>query len=227
MPYSAHFILFLSCVCFISACKKDSDEINLHQNYFPIEEGRFMEYDVISVFHDDLSGIHDTTNYVLKVVIGDTLIDNHGRIAHKYFRYIYDDFYQEFKIKDLWSTILDQGRAELIEENQRIIKLVFSPSADKEWDMNAFNYANQRKVKYDNIHKSYNLPNFNFDSTLTVVEENSAPSLIHYAKKHEIYAKNVGLIKKYYKDIEINNFDTLQVVSGTELYYTLRNFGKE
>jgi hypothetical protein len=152
-----------------NSCKKNDPNLDMHYNYFPIEEGRFMEYDVKSIFHDDASGIHETSNYVLKVVIGDTLIDNHGRIANKYYRFVYDELYNEFRVKDLWSTIIDQGRAELIEENQRIIKLVFSPSSEKEWDMNAFNYSNEKKVKYNHIHKKFKSGSFSFDSTIRVV----------------------------------------------------------
>jgi hypothetical protein len=51
--------------------------------------------------------------------------------------------------------------------------------------------------------------------------------LISYSKKYKVYAKNVGLFSKFYKDLKINNFDTLKVLNGVELYYTLRNYGIE
>jgi hypothetical protein len=218
------YILILS---FIVSCKKNKENLNFHENYFPLDEGRFVEYDVQSIYHDDASGVHETTNYVMKVLIGDTVIDNFGRIAKKYQRYYYNDFEQEFQIKDLWTAIIDQGRAELVEENKRVIKLVFIPSLNKEWNMNAFNNESATNVKYENLHKTLSIGNLSFDSTLTVVEDMMEPTLISYKRKKEVYAKNVGLISKYYKDIEINNFDTLSPLNGIEIYYTIRNFGVE
>lgn len=223
---TSYSIIFLTCITFIS-CKKNNEVIQLHEDYFPLEKNLFVEYDVTSIFHDDVSGIHETTNYVLKVVIGDTVIDNYGRIAHKVLRYRYNELFQEFKVQDLWTAIIDQGRAELMEENQRTIKLVFSPNINKEWDMNAFNNQGQKIIKYDQIHKPITINNFTFDSTLTVVEERIEPTLIAYKRKQEVYAKKVGLISKYYKDIEIVNFDTLNPIGGKELYYTVKNYGFE
>lgn len=212
---------------FLFSCSKDDENLNFHENYFPLDEGRFVEYDVTSIYHDDASGVHETTNYVLKVLVGDTVIDNFGRIAKKYQRYYFDNVQQEFQIKDLWTAIIDQGRAELVEENKRVIKLVFIPSLNKEWNMNAFNNENAANVKYENLHKSMSIGGFNFDSTLTVVEDVMEPTLIAFRRKKEVYAKNVGLISKYYKDLEISGFDTLSPINGTEIYYTIRNFGLE
>ena len=63
-----------------------------------------------------------------------------------------------------------------------------------------------------------------FDSTL-VVEQEDFFSLIDYRRKYEVYANNVGLIQKYYKNLVINGFDTLNVKSGDELFYNCIGFG--
>jgi hypothetical protein len=211
----------------VISCKKKSNDVDLHENYYPLTQGLYVEYDVVEINIDAVSNVFDTLKYVLKTKIGDTIIDNSGRIARKFYRYKYDELFQEYKVKDLWTTIVDQYRAELVEENQRSIKLVFAPTLQKEWDINAFNSYQPLNAYYENIHKSVTIGNLKFDSTVTVIQEQIEPNLIEYRRKIEIYAKNVGLIKKYYKDLTISNFDTLQVKKGTEIYYTIKSFGIE
>jgi len=57
------------------------------------------------------------------------------------------------------------------------------------------------------------------------VEQEEFFSLIDYRRKYEVYAKNVGLISKFYKDLKISGFDTTNVQSGTELFYTFIGYG--
>ncbi len=47
-----------------------------------------------------------------------------------------------------------------------------------------------------------------------------------YSKKiYEVYAKGIGLVKKYWKDLTISNFDTLNVQFGVEQFYTISGYG--
>jgi len=60
-----------------------------------------------------------------------------------------------------------------------------------------------------------------------VVEQEEFSSLVDHRRKYEVYAKGVGLIHKYYKDLEIQNFDTLNVKNGNEVFYYLTGYGFE
>lgn len=224
--YKKRLVFALIALAAISSCKKDDNEVDFHHEYFPLEEGVFAEYTVTRIYHDEASDVHDTTVYQLKTLIGDTVIDNEGRIARKFERYVYDEFLQEYKIQDLWTALIDQERAELVEENQRKIKLVFAPTLSKEWDMNAFNSADPVILYYKNIHKPYTVNGEEFSETVTV-EEDSTLNLIQYRRKYEVYAKDVGLIKKHYQDLEINNFNPNVPIKGEEIYYVITNYGKE
>lgn len=212
------------------SCKKNDDTVDFHHEYFPLEEGTFVEYDVTEISHYGTPTKSDTINYRLKTVVGDTVIDNSGRIARKFYRYIFDEITQAYKVKDLWTAIIDQERAELVEENQRLIKLVFAPTSSKEWDMNAFNSYDPAYAYYDVQNKKIHVPNtygsLSFDSTLTVIEEDSVPTAISFKNKYEVYAKGVGLVKKCYQDLVVN-FDITKPISGTEIFYTVTNYGVE
>ena len=100
--------------------------------------------------------------------------------------------------------------------------MVFAITLDKVWDVNAFNPEGEQEVFYDEIHKAYG----NIDSTV-IVEYEDFFSLVDYRRKYEVYGNHIGLIHRSFKDLRIQNFDTLDVTSGTEQHYTLIGSGIE
>jgi hypothetical protein len=209
----------------IASCKKEQSAPQFHYEYFDLTHGRYIDYDVMEIAHDvTLAVKHDTTRYQLRTLIGDTIIDNEGRIARKFIRFKRDNSSLPWVQTDIWTAIIDQNRAELVEENQRIIKLVFAPTLTKEWNPNAFNMFDEMEAYYKDIHDEKTVGGIYFDSTLTV-ELDSFISLIDYRRKYEVYSKGVGLVRKYWKDLTISNFDTLNVQFGTESFYTVIGYG--
>jgi hypothetical protein len=76
------------------------------------------------------------------------------------------------------------------------------------------------------MHTPLKVDEYNFDSTVTVIQNNYF-TLVDYKRQTETYAKNIGMISKYYKNLKIKNFDTLQVKKGEEWFYTISKFGNE
>jgi hypothetical protein len=204
-------------------CRQDKQSIKFGYGYFGLEEGSYVEYDVMEIFHDNTS---DTTRFVLKTVIGEAVEDNQGRMANKVFRYKYHPITGELLDARVWTAIIDGGRGEQTEENQRVIRLVFAVTNDKEWDINAYNTLDKQEAYYFDLNKEKTFNGFTFDSTV-VVEYEDFFSLVDYVRKHDTYANHVGLVNRFYKDLTINNFDTLDITKGTEVYYSLRGYGKE
>lgn len=212
----------------VPACKKQdkSNSIDFHFDYFPMTEGRFVIYDATEIYHDDASGIHDTSHFLLKTLVGQNYVDNAGRVGRELLRFKSFDNGLTWQTTDVWSQFVTDYRAELVEENKKLVKLVFVPSADKEWDVNVFNVSMPQNAFYSSIHDTYNVNTFTFDSTLTVVQADFF-SLVDLQNQKEVYAKNVGLIQKYYKNLVIENFDTLSPKTGNEIFYNLVDFGVE
>ncbi len=209
----------------LSSCKKDDTAINMHYDYFGLLPGRYIDYDVTEIIHDENASIlHDTMHYQLRTLIGDTVIDNEGRVARRFIRFKRNSSSDSWVQTDIWTAIIVDHRAELVEENQRIIKLVFPPTSKKTWNPNAFNTFEEQTSEYSNIHQYIKVGQHAFDSSLVVDQENFG-SMIDYRRKYEVYAKNVGMISKYYKDLKISDFDTTIVKSGKELFYTITNYG--
>jgi hypothetical protein len=218
-------LVVLSLTFIFFSCKKDQANFDLHYDYFGLLPGRFVEYNVVEIHHDINQAVkHDTLRYQLKTLIGDTIIDNEGRIARRFIRFKRENPSQDWVQTDTWTAIIVDRRAELVEENQRLIKLVFAPTEEKEWNLNTFNTQNELKAYYRDIHSKVVLGAQTFDSSL-VVEQEDFFSLIDYRRKYETYSKHVGLISKYYKDLKIIGFDTSNVQFGKELFYNCYSFG--
>lgn len=223
-----NFVVFSSVLLFLLACEKDTtEEISFDYEYYDLTPGRFCIYDVVDIEHDENQAVqHDTTYYQLKTVIGDTFIDNSGRITRKFLRYTRDSIQDNWLLKDVWTTLIENNKAELVEENQRIVKLVFKPTYEKVWNINMFNVSSKINAKYAAIDQPFTIGNQVFDKTLKVDIQNFF-SLVDDRVKYDIYAKNVGLIYKYFKDNTIANFDKNTIKKGKELYYTLVSYGIE
>ena len=90
----------------------------LNQHYFGLDAERYIVYNVIEINHDENAVIkHDTLYYQLKTLIGDTVVDNEGRIARKFYRSKRPDIFSPWVITDLWTAIIANNKAELVEEN--------------------------------------------------------------------------------------------------------------
>lgn len=215
-------ILLLSIV----ACKKQADAPEMGYEYFGLTKGRYIDYEVTEIKHDKNQAIKsDTLRYLMRTLIGDTIIDNEGRIAHRFYRYKRIDTTQNWQFSDLYTAIIIDGRAELVEENQRYIKLVFAVMDGKNWNPNAFNTQNSLDCYYKDINLARSFNGLNYASTVVVEQENFYESVIDKRRKYEIYAKGVGMIYKHFKDINHTFNDTLNINYGKELYMKCTAFG--
>ena len=212
---------------FIIACKKDETTINLGYQYFPVKEGLYKTYQVMSIVHDNPVNVHDTTILQIKETIGEAYTDEEGETAHKLYRYKRFSDTSNWQIKDVWSIKLTSTTAEVVEENKRRIKMAFAISYTQKWNGNALNNDDKEECYYTNIAEPYTLDNgITYDSTV-IVEHLNNLNYIEYLRHYEIYAANVGMIYSVNKNININNGDTLNIEKGTEIYYSLIDYGQE
>lgn len=219
--------LFVILVSSLVACKKSEVEaIDWHYDYYDLTPGRFIIYDVVEITHSQGAAGSDTNVYQLKTVIGDTITDNEGRIAREFLRYKRSNASENWVLTDLWTTIIADYKAELVEENQRVVKMVFVPTINKSWDANAKNTLGELECYYDELHNNYAVGSQLFDSTF-IVEQADDLNLIKYERKYEVYANGIGLIKKHYRDLNINNFNIEDINDGKELFMEIVSYGIE
>lgn len=226
------YFAFIFAVTTLFSCKREDPPIDFQTDYFGLTPKRYVIYDVTRIWHDDAVGVHDTTYSQLKTYIGDTVIDNEGRIARKFIRSLRNNSQEDWVPTDVWTAIIDDYRAELVEENQRKIKLVFAPTEEKTWDVNAFNPLGKLEATYFDINLARVINNVGISASVGVLTTDIL-NQVEYRKKYEIYGKNIGLVSKYEKDFTliIDNAtpgpDSLRPLKGSELFCTIRSFGIE
>ncbi|OIQ36780.1 MAG: hypothetical protein BM555_02075 [Crocinitomix sp. MedPE-SWsnd] len=221
------YVLIISIALLALSCKDKNDGIIIYgHEYFPIDQGKYVSYDVMDIVHDDPSAVHDTDYYQIKEVIGEIEIDGEGDETQKLYRYIRQADTLSWGLKDVWIVKKTTRSVEVVEENQRKIKMAFSISYDQYWDCNGLNNLDAEQCYYSNIYLPISVGGLDYDSSV-VVEHEDFTSYIEVLRSYEVYALNIGKIQSVNRDIEISNGDTLDVYKGTELFYTAFDYGTE
>lgn len=212
----------------ILSCKKDNSQpINFGYHYFPVNVGQYQIYDVISIVHDAPVDVHDTNYLQIKEVIGESITDNEGEEAYKLYRYKRYSDTANWQIKDIWTIKLTPQTAEVVEENKRRIKMAFAISYNQYWDCNALNNDNKEECYYSKIAEPFTVSNLTVYDSTVMVEHSNYLNYVQYLRHYEVYAANVGKIYSVDKNLTLTDGDTLNVEKGTEIYYSLVEYGQE
>ncbi len=198
---------------FCLSCKKKKTETapDVGYGYAPETIGKYIVYDVDSTVYDDFA--HDTIyyKYRIKEKLAEAITDNQGRPAIKMIRYVkkYDPAksYDQigWTVKDVWNYTKTNTALEVVEENERITKLVFPVKTDVVWNGNAQNTLGEMDFKYlftDQIHV---VNSTTFDRVLCVEQKDDKhKNVIHRQYYIEKYAKEVGLVYREITDLYSN-----------------------
>ncbi len=213
----------ISALCFalgmllmFSACDETSDfEIDYKYGYYPAELGHYVIYNVDSIVYNDNTSSVDSFHYQVKHVIDSTFPDNEGREAYRLVRYKRADESQPWSLIDVWSFVPTTNTLEVSEENVKFVKLLFPPKKDQTWDGNKYvneddNWWFWKPIPWEYTVTELDVPmiigQLQFDSTLTVLQQDEE-SLIQKVNSVEKYAKNVGLIYKYFLALDKSKGD--------------------
>lgn len=199
-------------VFFIFSCKKEEGTpTEFYHDYFPEKVGTWVESDVVYIEVDELSALYDTTEYQLKEIIESTFIDNQGRPSLRIERYWRTSDTLPWVIKDVWYATRTTTQAEKIEEDIRYLKMVFQVNSEKKWNGNVYNTLDAIECEYEDIHEPLSVGALNFDSTVRVNQRNNY-NFIEEDEAYEVYAMNIGMIKK------LDKYFYITYVSGTPFY---------
>lgn len=208
-------ILFIPTIFLFQSCGDDviEDPIEFGYDYFPLEIGKYMIYDVDSTIYDIVGGnnVSVTVNSIqVKEEVTDSFPDNEGRTVFRIERFERNDENEEWRIKDVWTAAITERQAERTEENLRFIKLIFPVSENTNpWDGNR--YIDENTVipvagesififknwlyEYREIGTSLNVGPFTFDDVVEVYQADEE-NFIELRRSYEYYAKGVGLVNR-------------------------------
>lgn len=210
------------------SCKKESVEIpTLSYNYFPTEKGKYIIYDVDSIYHSETDNNNDDSvfsyHFQIKDKIDSSYIDLEGRVNQVRLRYHRDNDTMQWQLTEVWTQYLSSTSAYLTEDNIKYHKLSFPINSTISWNGNDSNTEDEEIYYYDYFHESDVLNGLSFDSTLSVIQidENNFVETIYGNEK---YAAGVGMIYKERNDLGKTNG---QVVKGLEYKMVIVEFGVE
>ena len=204
------FSFVLLTVLFFASCKKTPDDYSteLGLEYYPLQVGKFMEYQVDSTIFDPNGDttVFFSTTFVKEEII-DTLHDNNDSVLYKieHFERAADSL--PWVIKKVLTETIHDNQAIRTEDNLRFIKLTFPVKKSNTWDGNIhFDIGLIVTVAGETLEmfkgwnylvKQVNEPavygNLQFDETATV-EEADNENLIELRRSTATYAKDIGLV---------------------------------
>lgn len=199
------FSLLLSC----AKKKSPGSEALLGLDYYPVNEGKFVVYDVDSTVYTDLPKDTLFFRYRIKERLADRFTDNEGQEAIRLERYIkrfdplvpYDK--QAWTIKEVWMVNADKLKVQVVEGNLRYTKLAFPIQAGSSWNGNANNTLGEWLYTIDYIEKQETVNGVKLDKVLRV-NQRDLKTLISWQSYAEKYAKGVGLVSREITDIYSN-----------------------
>ena len=186
--------------------------IDFGYDYYPVEVGKYIVYDVDSIVFDplQLGTFVDTASYQLREEIVDTTIDNAGRTMFIIHCSTRDSVGQPWTLKNVYTTVVEEAWVEKTEDNLRFVKMIFPPKVDSTFDGNRF-FAEEGFIvtvrgetlemfkNWSSIIKekssSGTIGGLNFDDLLTVQHADDE-NLIERRFVEEKYARGVGLVSK-------------------------------
>lgn len=225
MRYPIYFLFIAIIGASLSSCSESTNvedfEIFPKYEYFPLEIGKYITYQVDSAIYDTTAAgivVTNTTSFV-RESITDTLRDNSNRLAYKLERAYRPSDTVDWEVTDIWVAVATENQAERVEENLRFIKMTFPLIDGTIWNGNLFidetttiSVAGEQvelfrnwSYEVDGLDLQEEIGTMNFDSVATLIQADSE-NLVELRYSVEKYAKNIGLV---YREMRI--FDTQNI----------------
>lgn len=195
------------------SCKKPDDipaPPQATEEYYPLQIGKWVIYDVDSTIWDDVLCIKRFYNYQIKHRVADTFSDEKGRLSYRVETFKRKRVEQDWEPHQSFYVTNTQVTLEMNYDRLRYVKLVFPIEENTTWKGNTYiltkdpEYAfyDDWNYQYKNVKKSFNTGFKVFDETITVEHIDamqSDPEIFPevYASRttsREVYASKVGMV---------------------------------
>ncbi len=209
--------IFPICVVLFYSCKKESQELRTERiaEYYPLQVGKYTVYKLDSTVYTNLGTKKEIRSYIIQDRIDSLITDNLGRPSYKIRRSIRSNA-DTTRWLDLTSFLITfdstKQRLELIQDNQRYIRLLEPIKNGFSWNAHTFintlglpeiQYLQDWNYVYEQVKKSVTINNIVFKETFTVNQRKDTlgtPSNKNFYFEinsgKEVFAKGKGLIFK-------------------------------
>ncbi len=199
------------------SCKKADPEpapLSPENEYFPLEKGKYVIYDLDSTIWDDKLCITLKRQYQFMYTIADTFTNAEGNLSYRL------DVRRRKKPEDVWSThqvyyVTNTGtNLEMTYNELRFIKLQFPIQAGATWQGNTYintedkdlTYFKDWVYTYEKIGDTYSTGDVEYSNTITVLQRDETindPETIPRQNasrtySREVYASGIGMVYREY-----------------------------
>lgn len=222
---STNLILSLVAISFLfstTSCKKETEEFKTDAiaDYLPLSVGKYITYRLDSSVFVNFGTTMEVHRYQVKHVVDAQVTDNLGRPSYRIIRYLTDSLATQPWVENgtyFITPLADQ--AEVIEDNQRYIKLHLPFKIDTDWKGNKYlsddpfaslwtfendNDMNQWDYNLESFQETMTIGNKTVNDVYTVFQIDDAfnapvtdASIVGLRTlAFERYAKNIGLVTR-------------------------------
>lgn len=199
------------------SCKKaDPDPAPLapENEYFPLQTGKYVIYDVDSTIWNDQQCVVEKYHYQFMYTIADTFTDNMNRFSYRIDTRIRKKPEEEWKTHSVYYVTNTGTTLEMVHSQLRFVKMQFPVKNGTTWKGNAYinvgdstlAYFRDWDYHYEAMDEPYNTGKVNFEKTVTVIQRDETvgdpvsipkqPGMRTYGK--EIFASGIGMVYREY-----------------------------
>jgi len=220
------FLLFI--IIGLSACTEKISLAgdDLGQAYFPVKVGNYWIYEVSET--KVLNNQYDSITYQVKELIDTVFRNQANELTYRVIKSRRANSSQSWGNDTLYTINPNALNIQVTRDNKRSIALVFPVAEGKEWNVNAFNIAEEHEYFYQDVNQPLTFQGQSYDRTLKVIQ--GQPNEVVLDDRFEVYAYNVGLIYKKFQFYEYTpsqitgEVDKTKIATGTKRTFTLREF---
>lgn len=186
------------------------------QAYYPIEEGRYKIYQIDSLLYDEYNCNTVRTRFQVKEVTGAAIIDGERATAYRIKRYQRITDADPWVLTEVWTEKLEDQQIQRVEDNQRMIKVVFPVKEGTTWDGVVYIrndtlvpirggsidlYKDWDRFEYGPVGQPYidTVSNKVYEDAVQITQVDKTNN-IERRYSTEVYAKGIGLV---YKEMRI------------------------
>ena len=221
-----NIIYIVTIILFFVACKKQEQKIvssTKSDDYSGLKVGNISFYNVRHILHDEQVDRHDTIDFKMKSLIEDTFRDNTGNLRYKIHRFRWNDTIASWVNLNVFSAYINNQYYIENEDNILKKKLYIPYLNNFAWNSDSYNVNDTLYFRYGNFYPSIQIKEFKVDSVIHVKQQ-FYQTYVDLKRKNEFFAKNKGLVIRYYKDLKIKKGDTTKVDKGEEWFFNMYQF---
>lgn len=225
---SGLFLIFLLSSC-SSKCDDCANQLK-GTEFFPLEVGRFVEYDVNE--EETLLGRATVARqYQIKELIAEGYTDPAGKTVYRIARFRRNLDGQSWLPDSTFTLRLQIDHAIRNENGREFVKMLFPPVEKLSWNGNIYNNLGEDDYEFKNTNQAFKVGSTTFDRTVTVVQQNDS-TLVNQDKRIEVYAAEVGLVYRERVNLQFCSstpacVGKAQVDFGTKQFIRFKKTGKE